>query len=121
MAAANSSVEEFFAFCFFAGTNVNIPRIMKLFENAVIAFYLFVMLKRTAVNWMEVSHRIRIVAMTLIKMKSNPLFFGHCAISECDERLSKSSVKFIDDLPAHGVHECRTGKISELFVFTESV
>lgn len=121
MAAADSTVEEFFSGSYFSCTNVNVLRVIKLFENAVIAFHLFIMFKRAAVNWMKAAHCIRIVVMTLFKMKSNPLFFGHRTISECDERLSKSSVKYINDLPAHGVHERRTRKIGELYIFTKSV
>jgi len=121
MAAVDSTVEKAFAGSQFTSASVNVLRVIKLFENAVIAFHLFIMFKRAAVNWMKAAHCIRIVVMTLFKMKSNSLFFGHRTISECDERLAKSSVKYINDLSAHGVHECRTRKIGELYIFTKSV
>lgn len=121
MAAVDSTVKEASAVSHFAGADVNVLGVMKFFENAVIAFHLFIMFKRAAVNWMKVPHCIRIVVMTLFKMKGNPLFLGHRTISECDEQLAKSSVKFIDDLSAHSIHKCRTGKIGELYIFTKSV
>ena len=47
----NSTVKEFFSGGYFSCTNVNVLRIIKLFKDAIVAPYLFIMLKRTTVVW----------------------------------------------------------------------
>ena len=46
MAVADSTVEEFFSGSYFSCTNVNVLRVIKLFENAVIAFHLFMIMEQ---------------------------------------------------------------------------